>query len=120
MALRCLNFGNLSPPTVHCNDDEEEEYFPTAPLNDLIWSEEPKQERDLCIYMAPRRPEASYPSQIPTKPQESAYKSPTLEELMDSMFSDMPDIIYIPEEVLFQNYLYAPWIKLCQTPVTAM
>ena len=26
------------------------------------------------------------------------------------MISDMPNLFNIPKEVLFQNYLYAPWM----------
>ena len=92
------------------NDDEEEEDFPTAPLDDLVWSKEPIPERDLCIHMAPGRPEASYPSQIPIKPQEPVYKSAILEEPMYKMFSDMSNLINIPKEVLFWSSLYAPWM----------
>ena len=60
--------------------------------------------------MSLTRPEASYPSQIPAQLQEPVYESATLEELMDIMFSNMPNIITIPKEVLIQNYLYAPWM----------
>ena len=74
------------------------------------YGQSPIPERDLCIHMALRKPEASYPSQIHTTPQEPVYKSAILEKPMDSMFSDMPDLTDTPEKVLFPNYLYAPWM----------
>ena len=92
------------------DNNEEEEYFPTVSLDDAVWPKETILERDLCIYMAPRRPGASYPSQIPTQPQEPVYEPATLEELMDSMFSDMPNLVNISKEVFFQNWLYTPWM----------
>ena len=73
-------------------------------------SEEPILERDLFIHMALRRPEDSYPSQVPTQLQEHVYESVTLKEPMGSMFSDMPNLINVPKEMLFQNYLYTPWM----------
>ena len=60
--------------------------------------------------MSLRRPETSYLSQILTHLQESVNESATLEESMGNMFSDMPDLIDIPKDVLFQNYLYTPWM----------
>ena len=91
----------LTPPAVDPDDDKEEEDFHTAPLDDSVLSEEPIPERDLCIHMALRKPEASNPSLIPTQLQEPAYESATLEEPMDSMISDMPDLINIPKEMIF-------------------
>ena len=92
------------------DENEEEKDFPTAPQDKLVWSEEPIPERDLCIHMAPRWPEANYPSQMPTQLQEPVYESATLKESKDSLFSDMPNLINVPKEVFFQNYLYTPWM----------
>ena len=84
MTHRCLSFHDAPPPLVDPNDnEEEEEYFPTAPLDDLVWSEEPIPERDLCIQVAPKRPEASCSSQTPVQPQESVYKPLAPEELIE-------------------------------------
>ena len=107
MTHRCLSFRHAPPPVVdHDDEEEEEEYFPTAPLDDLVWSEEPVLERALYIHMAPKRPEASYSSQIPTQPQELVYEPVFPEELMEGMFSDMINIIDIPQQVLFESFLY--------------
>ena len=91
-------------------NNNEEEDFPIALLDNSVWTEEMILERDLCIYMSLRKPETSYPSQIPTQLQEPVYKSATLEGPMDSMISDMPNLIDVPKEVLFQNYLDTPWV----------
>ena len=52
------------PPTImECDDEDEgEEYFPTAPLDDEVWLEEPIPERDLCIHMAQGESESNYAS----------------------------------------------------------
>ena len=52
----------------------------------------------------------SYPSQIPTWLQEQINEPITQEELIDSTDSDIPNLIYIPKEVLFQNYLLPPLV----------
>ena len=59
-------------PTVMEYDDEDEEveYIPTPPLGDEVWLEEPIPERELCIHMAPRRPETRYTPWATTYPQE--------------------------------------------------
>ena len=59
---RYLIFHNSSPPAVD-PDNNEEEYFPTALLDDSVWSEEPIPDRDLCIQMPLGKSETSYPSQ---------------------------------------------------------
>ena len=110
MVHRHLNFDDSPPPAVVPDDDKEEEDFPTALLDDLVWSKECIPERELCIHMALRKPETSHPSQIPSQLQEPVYESATLEEPMDSMISDMPDFINVPKQVLFWNYLCTPWM----------
>ena len=44
-------------------------------------------------------------SKYPPNLQEPVYKSAILEDPMDSMSCDMPDLIDVLKEVLFQNYL---------------
>ena len=107
MVCRHLNFDDLAPSAVDSDDVKEEENFPQHPWMTQYGLRKSITERDLCIHMALRKPETSYPSQIPTQPQELIYESATLEEPMDSMISDMPNLIIdIPEEVLFQNCIY--------------
>ena len=63
LAWKCLNFSDMPPTIMECKDeDKEEEYFPTAPLDEEVWLKEQIPERDLCIHMAPRRPETNYTS----------------------------------------------------------
>ena len=46
---------------MECDDeDEEEKYFLTAPLDDKVWSEEPIPEKDLCIPTPMKKSEAGY------------------------------------------------------------
>ena len=105
MVCRHPNFDD-SPPAAFNSDDDEKEDFPQAHLNDSLWSEKPILNRDWCICMSPRTSETTYPSQIPTQPQEPIHESATIEEPMDSMIRDMPSLIDVPREVLSQNYLY--------------
>ena len=41
--------------------DEEEEHFPTAPLNDDVWMEEPVSDRHLCIHKDSQHDLCLYP-----------------------------------------------------------
>ena len=92
------------------SDNDTEENFPTASLDDPVWCKIPIPDRDLCIHMAVGKSETSYPSQISTPSQEPINKSITQEEPMDSTESDIPDLIDILEDALFQHYLLLPWI----------
>ena len=60
------------PPTIRkCNNgDEDEEYFPTASLDDEERLEGPIQERDLCIHIVLGRPKTNYTSWTTTYPLE--------------------------------------------------
>ena len=109
MTCRCLSFCDALVLELD-DDDDNEEHFPTVPLDDSVWSEEPILERDLYIHMAPKIPEASYSSQIPIQPQESVYEPVAPEEQIDSKFIDMINLIDVPQEVLFESYLYTPWL----------
>ena len=56
---------------MECDDkNEEEEYFPTAPLDDELWLKEPVPEMDLCIHLAPGKSETNYPSWTTVYPWE--------------------------------------------------
>ena len=57
-------------PAVDPDDYKEEEDFPIASLDDLVWSEEPIPDRYLCIHMVLRKSETGYPFQIPTQLEE--------------------------------------------------
>ena len=67
-------------------------------------------DRDLCIHMALDKSVTSYPSQISTQSQGSINDSVTKAEPINSMDSDMPNLINVPKEVLFQDYLFPPWL----------
>ena len=58
--------------------------------------------------MAPDKSETSHSSQIPTQSQDLINEP--VEEPMDSTDSDIPNLIDIPKEVLFHDYLLPPWI----------
>ena len=108
---RHLSISDVPPPVVDPDgDEEEEEYFPTAPLDDLAWSKKPTLEKDLCIHMAPKRPDASYSSQTPIQPKESVCEPVAQEKPMEGMFSNMTNVIDVPQEVLFKSYFYASWM----------
>ena len=109
VAYRWLNFKCSLPPTVY-SDNGVEKSFHTAPLDDLLWSKEPIPERYLWIHMAPDKPETSYPSQISMALQEPINEPVTWAELMDSMDSDIPNLIDVPEEVIFQDNILQPWM----------
>ena len=88
-------------------DDDVEENFPTTAIDYPVWSEEPAPERDLYIHMVVNKLE---PSHIPTPLQEPIDEPINQEEPMESMDSDIPDLINVPKEVLFQEYILPPSI----------
>ena len=100
-AQKCLNFNNMPLPIMECdNVDEEEEYFPKAPLDDAVWSGELIPERDLYIHMAPKKSEASYTTQTTAYPEGPYHEAAPREVPLDSMFGDRPNVTDIPKEVL--------------------
>ena len=109
MVHRGLNFDDSYAPTVDPENDVKEEDFPTGPWitqygpMNLHW-------KWICKYTWFQENQTSYPSQIPTQLQGPVYESATLEKPIDSVISDMLNLINDPKEVLFQNYLYAPWM----------
>ena len=81
-----------------------EEHFPTAPLDDEIWLEDPIPDRQLCIQKAPHEPnhQCSYPCPYSTTtfridlpqstPQDEAVLNYGLMDFSD-IPSDLPDIM---------------------------
>ena len=111
MVCKHLNFDDMCQPVIQYNDnDEKDKYFPTTPLDDMVWSEEPIPERDLCINMDPGNSQASYPSRQMSIHRDPFTRQPPKLNWMDSMFSDMPNIIDITEEVPIQEYLLESWV----------
>ena len=79
-------------PEVYSGDDE---YFPTADLDDLLWSEECvfNSWEYLCIHQIPRLATLS--------PQPSQVEIPPEPEQMDmEILEDLPDLIDVPKELL--------------------
>ena len=69
-AQKCLNFNDMPPTIMEFDDqDEEEEYFLRASLDDEVWTEKPVPESNLCIHMAAGKSEASYTPQTTANPQ---------------------------------------------------
>ena len=50
-----------------------EENFPTAPLDDEVWSEDQIPDRPLCIYESPHKSTCSVPNHVLTAPQPSEW-----------------------------------------------
>ena len=72
MAHRHLKFGDPPPPAVDPNNNlEEENSYSTPGWIGLVQGT--YTGKDLCIHIAPRRPEGNYHSDIPTQPQEPLY-----------------------------------------------
>ena len=70
VVCRQLILSDTPPPAPDSNDDAEEADFPTAPLNDLVWSKETIPDRQLCIHMAIDNSGTSYFPHLSTLPQE--------------------------------------------------
>ena len=53
LAQKYLHFDDMPSSSMECDDEDEDEvYFPTSPLDDEVWSKEPIPDRDLCTHMA--------------------------------------------------------------------
>ena len=80
------------------------EHFPTAPLDDEVWSEDPIPDRQLCIHETPYEPnqQCSYPCLYSTTmfridlpqstPQDGAVLNYKVMDFID-ISSDLPDIM---------------------------
>ena len=76
-------------------DSDDEEYLPTADLDDAVWSEKPvpNNQEYMCIHQIPR------PATQP--PQSNQMEMPQESEPMDiDIQEDLPDLISAPEELL--------------------
>ena len=93
------------------------EHFPTAPLDDEVWSEDPIPDRQLCIHERPHEPnhQCSYPCPYSTTtfrmdlPQSTPQGATVLNyELMDfsDISSDLPDIMMTTSDDDIPNLVY--------------
>ena len=76
-------------------DSEDEEYFPTADLDDLVWCEKsvPDSWEYLCIHQIPSpATPGSQPNQVEMPPEP--------ENLDIDIPEDIPCLINVPEELL--------------------
>ena len=71
-------------------DKEEEEHFPTAPLNDDVWMEEPVPDRHLCIHEDSQHDLCLYPCPYSLEQLHLNY-APQYMDLSD--ISDFQDVI---------------------------
>ena len=82
----------MTPPKV---DSDDEEYFPTADLDDLLWSKEPppnsQKHQSINQISRPAIPPLQ-PNQVevPPEPEQMDIKIP----------EDLPDLIKVPKELL--------------------
>ena len=107
-------------------DSEDEEYLPTAGLDDPVWSEEPVPDRGeyLCIHKI-SRPEtlSPQPNQV-EMPETSTLQSdqvvmPPEPQLMGiDIPEDIPDLIDVPEEILLDFDAWAHSVLDYQYSVT--
>ena len=118
--LQCVMFDDtpLSTPEV---DSNNEEYLPTADLDNLVWSEEPVPNNweYMCIHLLPRPATPSpQPNQVemlsepeqpaaPTPQPDHVEMSPVSENMDIDIPEDTPDLINIPEEILSDFDAYA-------------
>ena len=103
---RWLNLNNLPPSAADSNDDIEEN-FPTHPLmTQFDLKNLYLTETCASIFLQTNQKQVTHPKcSIPALSQESINDSIIKAKPMDSMDSDIFDLIDIPEEVLFQDYL---------------
>ena len=110
-----------------------EENFPTAPLNDKVWSEDLIPERQLCIHETPQEPnhQCSYPCPYSTvtfrmdlpqsTPQDAAvccYEqmdfsdiSSGLPDIMTTTHDDdIPDLVHISDSEHLDNIQHNIWV----------
>ena len=79
--------------------DDEEEDFPTADLDDPVWSEEPilNSQQHLCIHQIPYHP----PRSAAQPPQPNQVEVPSEPEQMDiKIVDDLLGIINVLKELL--------------------
>ena len=87
-------FDEIPLPTQDVDSDDEE-YLPTADLDDPVWSEEavPDSQEYLCIHQKPR---AATPPLQPNQVE----MPPEPEHMGIHILEDIPDHISIPEEII--------------------
>ena len=93
-------------------DSKNEEDFPTAELDDSVWSEEPVPNRQwLCIHLIPHSSITGHtPRPAVQPPQPIQKKVPPQAELMDvSIPDDLLNVIDVPEEELYSDCVSWVW-----------
>ena len=88
---KCLTFDETLPPE---EDSDDEEYFPTGNLDDLVWSEEavPNSQKHLCILQIPGPP-------TPLPQPDQVEVSPEPEQMDVDILDNLPDVINVPKEL---------------------
>ena len=74
------------------NNEEEEEHFPTAPLNNDVWMEEPVPDRHLCINEDSQHDLCPYPC-LYSLDQLHLAPDYTMQYMDLSDILDLPDVI---------------------------
>ena len=75
-------------------EEEVEEHFPTAPLDDDIWMEEPVADRHLCIHEHSQHDLCPYPC-----PYSLEQLHLTPESAQTPQYWDLSDIFYFPDVI---------------------
>ena len=121
-----LKFDETHPPMPEVNSDDEE-YLPTADLDDTVWSEEPVPDswECLCIHEIPRPvtpPLQLQPNEMDMpatpSPQPDQVEMPSEPELMELYIpEDILDLKDVPEEKLLK---FDAWHTMCWTVCGSM
>ena len=89
------------------SDNDEEDDFPTAELNDPVWSEEPTPNRQwLCIHLIPHQSITGHTPRPATPPLQPIQEEvlPKAKPTDVSMPDDLPYVINVPKEELYSDF----------------
>ena len=96
-------------------DSEDEEYLPTADPDNPVWSEKPVpvSKEYLCIHQIPRPatpPLQPNPVEMPATPAQQSDQVkmlPEPEPMDTGIPGDIPDLIHVPKEILWDSDAWA-------------